>query len=414
MLIATCALAHDPRLDLPEPKSVPEAWNVIVESTDNVDKLIELGQWPEVAFQLANVSPALRTLEAHATEMGGPGLKEVTQRLLHCGFDVVLASREKENAVEKAKGKWKEYRGILKELESRYPAETLKAAVYICPMHPKDAHTDPAEKCTVCRMSLVRRHIPASDVYEKPGEPSIRMAVVAAPLEAGKPAEVKIKLTRAADGSPVTLGDLITMHTRKIHLLINDRSLSDYHHEHPTETQTPGEYRFSFKPKKPGPYRVWADVVPAATGIQEYVIADIPGTGEPLVLSNRETVMTATVDGRRYDLALQTAGKPLRAGETVMGTLTVTGADGKPFTQLEPVMQAFAHIVGFDEDGKTVLHIHPLGEEPTKPEIRSGPALAFRLYAPSPGFIRLYGQVQIDGVSQFPAFGITVESAASK
>src|SRR2546421_8178794 len=117
LAIAQLCLAHDPRLDLPEPKSVAEAWNVIVESTNNVEKLIALNQWPEVAFQLANTSPALRTLDAHAKEMGGPGLKDVTYRLMHCGFDVVLASREKESPVEKASAKWKEFREILMELE---------------------------------------------------------------------------------------------------------------------------------------------------------------------------------------------------------------------------------------------------------------------------------------------------------
>jgi hypothetical protein len=77
-------------------------------------------------------------------------------------------------------------------------------------------------------------------------------------------------------------------------------------------------------------------------------------------------------------------------------------------------MQAFAHVVGFSEDGKTVLHIHPLGGEPTIPTVRGGPTLSFRFYAPSPGFIRVYGQVQIDGVSQFPAFGVIVEPAEKK
>src|SRR4051812_43948676 len=62
------ALAHDPRLDLPEPKSVPEAWNVIRESGANVSKLLDLGQLPDVVYQIANTSPALRMLEAHAGE----------------------------------------------------------------------------------------------------------------------------------------------------------------------------------------------------------------------------------------------------------------------------------------------------------------------------------------------------------
>jgi hypothetical protein len=104
-------------------------------------------------------------------------------------------------------------------------------------------------------------------------------------------------------------------------------------------------------------------------------------------------------------------------GQTVIGTISVTGADGKPFTELEPVMGAFAHIVGFNEDLKTVLHIHPYGKEPTSAADRAGPAFAFKFYAPAPGFYRLYGQVQIGGVSQFAPFGVTIlpaEKSATK
>jgi hypothetical protein len=415
-VVIPSVFAHDPRLELPDPKSVPEAWNVIVESTNNAQQLIDLGQWPDVAFQLANTSPALRLLEARAGEMGGDkdSLIKLSQRLLHTGFDVVLASRESDHGAEKAAAKWREYQAVLAELKARYPADVVASPAFICPMHPKDVHTASSEKCSICRMSLVRRHIPASDVYERPGEPSIKMTIVAPALEVGKACDVKIQLRRASDSTPVVLRDLIEMHTRKIHLLINDRSLSDYHHEHPTPTGVAGEYAFSFTPERPGPYRVWADVVPASTGIQEYVIADIAAATTPLPLDDKETVSTAFVNGRRYDLALQTGGKPVRAGEVINGTLTVTAADGQPFKKLEPVMAAYAHIVGFSEDGHTVLHIHPLGDEPNRDDLRGGPTLAFRFYAPEPGFIRLYGQVQVDGISQFPAFGVPVLPAEKK
>ena len=68
------------------------------------------------------------------------------------------------------------------ELESHYPPETVHTAIFICPMHPLDRHLKPEEKCTLCRMALARRHIPASGVWEKPGEPSIKMTVLSNPL----------------------------------------------------------------------------------------------------------------------------------------------------------------------------------------------------------------------------------------
>ena len=55
------------------------------------------------------------------------------------------------------RGKWDEYVKLLKELEGLYPPETIAAQVYICPMHPKDRHLKPDEKCSVCDMALIRR-----------------------------------------------------------------------------------------------------------------------------------------------------------------------------------------------------------------------------------------------------------------
>jgi hypothetical protein len=98
----------------------------------------------------------------------------------------------------------------------------------------------------------------------------------------------------------------------------------------------------------------------------------------------------------------------MAAGLTVVGTIAVTGADGKPFTQLEPVMGAFAHLVGFSEDGKSVLHIHPSSKVPSGPADRAGPAFAFKFYAPAAGFLRLYCQVQINGANVFAPFNLTI------
>lgn len=230
------------------------------------------------------------------------------------------------------------------------------------------------------------------------------------PLIVGQPAEVIMHLARP-DGTAVSFDDLLEVHTKKIHLLINDRSLSDYHHEHPQPADTPGEYRFSFTPLRPGPYRIWADVVPVASAIQEYDIADLPAETAPGPIADRETKLSTTVGGRRFDLAFESTDSAIRAGQTVIGTITVTEADGKPCTTLQPLMGAFAHLVGFSEDGKSVLHIHPYGKEPTGPDDHAGPAFAFKFYAPAAGFLRLYCQVHIDGEDVFAPFNLNIRPA---
>jgi hypothetical protein len=71
-------------------------------------------------------------------------------------------------------------------------------------------------------------------------------------------------------------------------------------------------------------------------------------------------------------------------------------------------MGAFAHLVGFNEDYKTVTHMHPKGPPVFDRAARGGPELEFQIYALRPGFVRFFAQVQIDGRSRFVPFGLQV------
>jgi hypothetical protein len=95
-----------------------------------------------------------------------------------------------------------------------------------------------------------------------------------APLVVDQTATAFLQLEKATSEA-ISPPDLIESHTKKLHLLIVDQSLTDYHHEHPTPTKVPGEYTFTFTPHKPGPYRAWADVRPHPLGLQQYAMADI-------------------------------------------------------------------------------------------------------------------------------------------
>jgi len=415
-LLPAPAAAHDPLLDLPEPKSVPEAWNVINASLANVATLLESNQLREVAFQIANCSPAIRTLQGNlpAGDAGRERRAEL-QAMFALGSAIILATREKDEPGRKARALLPGYRESWERIGRHYDQRERTASVFVCPMHPLDRHLEKDARCTACGMSLLRRRIPPSPVYEKPGLPSMKLvATPDAPLAPGKPARVTIRLTRL-DGTPVRdAADLFVMHTQRIHLLIVDRSLLDYHHEHPVATETPGEYVFTFTPRRPGPYRVWADVVPHESAVQEFVVADIPSQDQGEPLTDRETKLTDVVDGLRFELTLDTKGRPVRVGEEVLGRVTVTDAEGKPFKGLEPVMGAFAHLVGFVEDYQTVVHLHPLGNEPTLPTHRGGPTILFRYYPPESGFVRFYCQVSVGGKATFARFGLTVDQLATQ
>jgi len=227
----------------------------------------------------------------------------------------------------------------------------------------------------------------------------------AAPLDARKTTQVTVKLNAVADGKPLTLDDLKEAHTKKLHLLVVDPTLTDYHHIHPVAGEKPGEYVFDFTPLKNDSYRVWADVVPVATGKQEYVQTDMGTPAKEKASIDKATSMTATVDGYIFTLSLD--GVP-KGGSPVMGNVTVT-KDGQPFTGLEPVMGAFAHVVGFTEDYNSVLHVHPMGKEPTSDAERGGPKLEFHIEPEKAGFVKLFTQVRIGGKDIFVPFGITVK-----
>lgn len=227
----------------------------------------------------------------------------------------------------------------------------------------------------------------------------------AAPLEAGKTTQVIVRLNAVAGDKPLTLGDLKEAHTKKLHLLIVDPTLTDYHHVHPVAGKNPGEYVFDFTPFKNDSYRVWADVIPIATGKQEYVQTDMGTPAKERAVVDKATNMTATVDGYTFTLTLD--GDP-KAGSPVMGSVVVTKG-GQPFTGLEPVMGAFAHVVGFTEDYNSVLHVHPMGKEPTSDAERGGPKLEFHIEPEKAGFVKLFAQVRIDGKDTFAPFGVTVK-----
>ena len=95
---------------------------------------------------------------------------------------------------------------------------------------------------------------------------------------------------------------------------------------------------------------------------------DIVAETAAMSVERRETRLTSEVDG--FVFTMKFADK-LLAGQPIDGELAVTAPDSRPFKELEPVMGAFAHLVAFHEDYKTVLHIHPQGQEPQTERARN-------------------------------------------
>jgi hypothetical protein len=284
------------------------------------------------------------------------------------------------------------------------------ADVYACPMH-RDVVGKRTEVCRKCGMPLDQPVRVQLMIFGATPPHTVAATIrTDARPEPGKSVKATLRLVNLLNGDPVSITDLRIVHTERIHLLIIEPSLTDYHHVHPVPTSVPGAYAFSFTPATAGPYRAWADVRTTYDGFQEYAVADMASPAKAPPVQDRRQTLKAQVDGLQYTLLLESptviVNQPARA------KLRVTDASGRGFTRLEPIMGTFAHLAAFNEDWKTVLHLHPTSARPLVARDRGGPDLDFQIYATQPGFYRLFAQVQIKGTQKSVPFGLTVAPAA--
>lgn len=245
---------------------------------------------------------------------------------------------------------------------------------------------------------------------EASGAPTVQISFLPAqPPVAGKNVSVIVKLT-TKEGKPVTSTDLELAHTKLVHLLIVDASLTSYTHEHPVEI-IPGEWAFTFRPRLGGHYTVFADLHPKTTGKQEYARTTFTVAGETKEI-DLSTNLTAIVDGYHFDLKIP-ADQPLTAGAASEVSVHVTKPGGAPAKNLEPIMGAFAHGVAFTPDLQSVVHVHPMGKEPKSKDDIGGPDLRFHLEPIGAGFFKFYVQVRIRGQDEFASFGLMAAPAKS-
>ena len=221
-----------------------------------------------------------------------------------------------------------------------------------------------------------------------------------------KDAPIDFTLTlRTASGKPIGPADLIVAHTRKLHLLIADPTLSDYQHIHPEPGRRDGEWKFQVTPNRSGVYRVFADFTPAATQRGLYASADfsVPGT-VPTVIQQVNT--TWQQGGYTFTLDLPPV---LHAGQTadLRFRIESQGANKQP-VPLQPVMGAFAHLVAFDEARRGFAHLHPLEVDLAQPPDSLRPELNFKITIPQSGRYVIWAQVNLGGREEFIPFWVEV------
>lgn len=223
-----------------------------------------------------------------------------------------------------------------------------------------------------------------------------------APAVTGREARLMLTLATST-GKPVGDGNLLVQHTRKLHLLVVDPTLRDYQHLHPEPTETDGEWTVAFTPRLAGTYRVFADFVPVPTGRSLYTGADLSVAGE-VVSTPVAFSWDAETDGYRFKL---TPAAPIRAGQPADLIFTVLAPDHGP-VPLEPVMDAYAHLVAFDQARSGFAHLHPVEAALTPFADPAKPALDFKITIPDAGIYVIWAQVKLAGREVFAPFWFQV------
>ena len=220
----------------------------------------------------------------------------------------------------------------------------------------------------------------------------------------GRPVNFVLTL-RTASGKPIAPEDLLVAHTRKLHLLVVDPTLSDYQHIHPEPGKRPGEWVFAVTPQRGGVYRVFADFTPAATARGLYGVAEFTVPGGVARVA-RETNPSFEVADLRFELD---AVQPFRARQPLDLRFHVSRRGGAPVV-LQPVMGAFAHLVAFDEGRSGFAHLHPNQVDLTQPLDPVRPELTFKVTIPQVGRYVIWSQVKIGDQEIFAPFWVDVAS----
>lgn len=393
------------RADLPvppqvlEPQTAAEAWNVIRQATANVGRLLKEQRLDEVPQQVSLCSGALRTLARSAPNLEQrPLIDAQTTLAFRCVNDMAQAGMARlQQSCEAAFGR---LQAALTELRPTFATADVNAEIYACPLHPEMVTPQGDARCRFCNRALRIRRIPYTDLYAVPEVAQAKLVLKEGEtLRAGEPEKIDARLQRAGGGVLAPDG-LISFHGAPVRLVVVDQTLTDFHLLTPEAVGNDGVLSASFTPATEGPYRTWAEVVPAETAIPEYPSADLGGEFKAMDRSRHDFIesLSSTVEGLTFQLTFtgRNGGFP-PARQVSLMRLNITDGTGQPVTRLEPLMNAFAHLTGIYADGKTILRLHPVGGDILREDLRGGPGLGFKIYPPQTGFVRFFCQVRVDG-----------------
>jgi len=146
---------------------------------------------------------------------------------------------------------------------------------------------------------------------------------------------------------------------------------------------------------------MWIDTKPKG-GIQILTAFSFNVEGQPVhtpasITSDKMFLKEVVTDGQTYQIALDFHQERLGVGRNTKMTFEIRDANGKPISNLEPLMAAGGHCVIIDAAGQKFLHVHPADEVNDVASWRGGPSVSFMANFPKPSLYRAWGQFQHEG-----------------
>lgn len=236
--------------------------------------------------------------------------------------------------------------------------------------------------------------------------PILSMQLVSAdtPIK-GQSCQLAFRLVDTTTGQTLSAKDLATYHTKKLHTMVVDASLSDYHHLHPEYDEKRGLFTCSFTPQLSQPYKAWHDFIPAGAKENVHLMNELPAAHgyamKPMIVPCQQTAVG--------DTRITINAPELRAGSGSMVTIEARDKAGNLLTDLEPIMGAYAHLVGFSEDGNHLIHCHPTGQEPRSEADRGTGKMQFHITPEVAGNTKFFLQIRRNGEDVTLPFGQRIQ-----
>ncbi|WP_229928378.1 FixH family protein [Kitasatospora xanthocidica] len=212
-----------------------------------------------------------------------------------------------------------------------------------------------------------------------------RLNLVTCGVPAGRPTAFRFTVT-GPGGAPVT--GFAVHQTKKLHFYAIRADLTGFQHLHP-EMADDGTWTADLAALTPGAWRLYADFVPdTGPHAPELVLSrtvTVPGQDAPVPLP--APAGSTTVDGYTVELT----ARPMAGAHQLVASVS---RDGRPVTDLQPYLDAYAHLSAFHEGDQALAHLHPSG---TVDGDHGGPTLTFQALFAEPGDWRVFLQFRTAG-----------------